>query len=47
MILRRRFRGESLVDQLQLQTILEEMAAAVSDPEVAARVRTLFAPDAA
>jgi hypothetical protein len=47
MILRRRFRGESPVDQLQLQTVLEEMASTVDDPEIASRVRTLFAPDTA
>lgn len=42
MILRRRFRGEIPVDQLQLQSILREMADGIDDVAVADRVRTLF-----
>lgn len=45
--LRRRFRGEAPVDQLQLREIANEIAAAVSDPSVATRIRDLFGPDAA
>lgn len=40
--LRRRFRGESAVDQLQLRETANEIASASKDPVVAARIRELF-----
>lgn len=45
MILHRRFRNESPLDQLQLQSLIEEIASNVLDPDVAARVLTIFTPD--
>ena len=40
--LRRRFRGESLVNQVQLRIVANEVAEAIRDPETASRVRSLF-----
>jgi hypothetical protein len=40
--LRRRFRGESVVDQMQLRIVANDVAQAVEDGETAARVRGLF-----
>ena len=40
--LRRRFRGETLADQLQLRVAANEIADAIREPETASRVRTLF-----
>ena len=40
--LRRRFRGESLVDQMQLRIVANDVAQAIPDGETAARVRGLF-----
>ena len=45
--LRRRFRGETPVDQIQLRQIANEIAATVSDSAVATRIRDIFSPDAA
>lgn len=40
--LRRRFRGETVVDQLQLRVAANEIADAIPEPETASRVRGLF-----
>ncbi len=40
-VLRRRFRGETPIDMLQLRSIAEEIAAS-TDPVVAGRIRALF-----
>ena len=40
--LRRRFRGESLVDQIQLRIVANDLAQTIDDAETAARVRGLF-----
>ena len=40
--LRRRFRGESVVDQMQLRIVANDVAAAIEDIDTAARVRGLF-----
>lgn len=40
--LRRRFRGESPVDQVQLREIANEIAATVPESAVATRIRELF-----
>ena len=40
--LQRRFRGESLVDQMQLRIVANEVAQGIADADVAARVRSLF-----
>ena len=40
--LRRRFRGESIVDQMQLRIMANEVAQTIQDGEAAARVRALF-----
>ena len=40
--LRRRFRGESVVDQIQLRIVANEVAQAIEDGDTAARVRGLF-----
>ena len=40
--LRRRFRGESIVDQMQLRIMANEVAQTMADTEAAARVRALF-----
>ena len=40
--LRRRFRGESLVDQMQLRIVANDVAQAIEDTATAARVRGLF-----
>lgn len=45
--LRRRFRDEAPVDQIQLRTIACEIAATVPESAVATRIRELFSPDAA
>lgn len=45
--LRRRFRGETPIDQIQLRTIANEIAATVPESAVATRIRELFSPDAA
>jgi len=45
--LRRRFRTEAPIDQLQLREIANEIAATVPDSNVATRIRELFSPDAA
>jgi len=45
--LRRRFRDESPIDQVQLREIAIEIAATVSDSAVATRIREIFSPDAA
>lgn len=41
-VLRRRFRGESPIDMLQLRSIAEEIAASIDAPVVAGRIRALF-----
>ena len=41
--LRRRFRGESLVDQMQLRIVANDVAQTIEDGPTAARVRGLFA----
>ena len=41
--LRRRFRGESLVDQMQLRIVANDIAQAIPDAHAAARVRGVFA----
>jgi hypothetical protein len=46
-ILRRRFRGEAPVHQLQLRIIAGEIASAVNDAEIAHRIRSIFAYDEA
>ena len=40
--LQRRFRGESLVDQMQLRIVANEIAQSIEEPHFASRVRTLF-----
>jgi hypothetical protein len=40
--LRRRFRGESIVDQMQLRIMANEVAQTIDDADAAARVRGLF-----
>src|SRR5204862_6123814 len=40
--LRRRFRGESLVNQVQLRLVANEVAEAMREAEPAARVRSLL-----
>ncbi|HVS31488.1 MAG TPA: hypothetical protein VMS98_08530 [Thermoanaerobaculia bacterium] len=42
-ILRRRFEGESAVDQQQLRVFANEIAAGVKDADLAARIRGIFA----
>ena len=42
-VLRRRFDGESPVDQTQLRTFAEEIAASVPEVTLAARIRHIFA----
>ena len=46
-ILRRRFRGESPVHQLQLRIIADEIAGVMGDAEIARRIRSMFAVDEA
>ena len=46
-ILRRRFRGESSVDQLQLRIIADEIAGTIEESEPAHRIRSLFVLDEA
>ncbi len=46
-ILRRRFRGESPIDQLQLRIIADEIAGTSGDDELARRIRSMFAWDEA
>jgi len=41
--LRRRFRGESVIDQIQLRIVANEVAQTIDDSGTAARVRALFA----
>ncbi len=41
--LRRRFRGESIVDQIQLRILANEVAESIADSDAARRVRALFA----
>lgn len=41
-VLRRRFRGETPIDQLQLRTFGNEIAARVFDRTVADRIRSIF-----
>ena len=41
-VLRRRFRGETPVDQLQLRTFGYEIAARILDRSVADRIRSIF-----
>jgi hypothetical protein len=41
--LRRRFRGESITDQIQLRIVANEVAQAMEDGDTASRVRALFA----
>ena len=41
--LRRRFRGESVVDQIQLRIVANDVAQGIEDSGTAARVRALFA----
>ena len=41
--LRRRFRGESVVDQIQLRIVANDVAQTIHDVAAAARVRGLFA----
>ena len=41
--LRRRFRGQAIVEQIQLRVAANEVAEAVGDPQTASRVRALFA----
>src|SRR5437868_6991387 len=41
--LRRRFRSESIGDQIQLRATAGKIAESIRDPEAAARVRRLFA----
>jgi len=43
--LRRRFRAETPVDQIQLREIAKEIAATVEESAVATRIRELFATD--
>ena len=45
--LRRRFRAEAPMDQIQLRETANEIAATVPDSAVARRIRELFSPDAA
>ncbi len=40
--LRRRFRGESVVDQMQLRIVANDVAQAMADADAASRVRGLF-----
>jgi hypothetical protein len=40
--LRRRFRGESVVDQMQLRIVAHEVAQSIDDSDAAGRVRGLF-----
>ena len=40
--LRRRFRGETIADQLQLRETANEIAGGVQDPVAAARIREIF-----
>ena len=42
-VLRRRFRGETPIDQLQLRTFGNEIAARVLDTAIADRIRSIFA----
>lgn len=46
-VLRRRFRGESPVDQLQLRVIANEIAGNAGDAELARRIRSVFEFDRA
>ncbi len=41
--LRRRFRSEAIVDQIQLRVAANEIADAIREPEAALRIRALFA----
>ena len=45
--LRRRFRIEAPVDQIQLRAVANEIAASVEEPMAARRIRELFAQDLA
>lgn len=45
LTIRRRFRGESPVDQLQLREFAREIANSIEDPSVAERVRDIFSPE--
>lgn len=40
--LRRRFRGETIADQIQLRVAANEIADAIPDPQTSTRVRGLF-----
>ncbi len=40
--LRRRFRGETVADQLQLRETANEIASGIPDPVAAARIREIF-----
>ena len=40
--LRRRFRSESVVDQMQLRIVANDVAQTIDDTDAAARVRALF-----
>jgi hypothetical protein len=44
-VLRRRFRLESPVDQIQLRVIADEIASNTNDRAVAKRIREVFSPD--
>jgi hypothetical protein len=44
-VLRRRFRNEAPVDQLQLRTFGFEIADRVPEQEIAARIRSIFEPE--
>lgn len=46
-ILRRRFRGESAIDQLQLRIIADEIAGSAAEAGIAQRIRGMFAVDEA
>lgn len=43
-VLRRRFEEETTVDQVQLQSIADEIAANVLDADTSARIRRIFRP---
>lgn len=45
--LRRRFRNETPIDQLQLREIANEIADTLGDSATATRIRELFAPEVA
>ena len=46
-VMRRRFRGETPVDQTQLRVFAGEIAQGVADPDMAERIRSLFASEVA